>query len=670
MIFFRKLEKLGRTRGLPFVVKYVKESRNAVMRHLSGTPLSSGVLVSLDKDGWPVWLTPLKEWAKGPEHLKVINTLLVCLRWVKLTPVLNTDTITAPSKARDLTSLEIAKALYLLRIEPIKFAWESFHISVKSGPVGQALLMSMTEATLLPQWLIDNLILLGGSKLASRLEDLRENFDILPDSASHVWSKIFPPRSSSLRKLSYFSDKEGKTRVIAILDYWSQSALKPLHDSLNEILKRIKSDCTFNQGKFLTLLADKPIYYSIDLTAATDRMPLSLQKAVLTFIIGEQKAQAWADTLVKLGFNTKSIQGLVYAAGQPMGAYSSWPTMALTHHILVQVAFLRTIPTDIWPKLRSSFKNYALLGDDLVIADHKVADSYFQLLKQLDMDYSPEKTHVSKTTYEFAKRWVHNGVEITGYPVGAVNKMWKSYSLLSNLITNQENHGYVLSPEQLRIFIHALHKLFRPKSYAFEHTNRFVNLYSVFSQLSKDKMTGNFSATFLCIRELFGHSLPSSHLYDDQDYLYKVVLFAKKRLTEMDLQKVSRSHFEVLGRLNKIVAQYVEAWPDQDQNTLNFLWETVPAMLTYSSPLLSSLNDVIENYHKALITNDFSKVESYDLSKYFISKSVFSMKRSESVVLSQSALTKFIINSVKDSRSELFIKELYPNQEGNSIIYL
>lgn len=87
-----------------------------------------------------------------------------------------------------------------------------------------------------------------------------------------------------------------------------------------------------------------------------------------------------------------------------MGAYSSWPSMALSHHIMVQIAFLRTLDESLWPKLKRPFTGYALLGDDLVIGSKLVADQYFLLLKELDIDFSPEKTHVSKTTYEFAKR--------------------------------------------------------------------------------------------------------------------------------------------------------------------------------------------------------------------------------------------------------------------------
>lgn len=59
-----------------------------------------------------------------------------------------------------------------------------------------------------------------------------------------------------VRKLSYFSDKEGKTRIIGILDYFSQTVLKKLHQYLFRILSRIPQDCTFEQSAFLKGVAD------------------------------------------------------------------------------------------------------------------------------------------------------------------------------------------------------------------------------------------------------------------------------------------------------------------------------------------------------------------------------------------------------------------------------
>jgi hypothetical protein len=79
-----------------------------------------------------------------------------------------------------------------------------------------------------------------------------------------------------LTKLSYFSDREGKTRVVAIADYFSQTVLRYLHSYLFSILKLIRQDCTFDQGKFKDLLKDGRLFYSVDLTSATDRFPIDL----------------------------------------------------------------------------------------------------------------------------------------------------------------------------------------------------------------------------------------------------------------------------------------------------------------------------------------------------------------------------------------------------------
>lgn len=70
-------------------------------------------------------------------------------------------------------------------------------------------------------------------------------------------------------------DREGKVRVVALVDYWTQMVLKPLHDGVDSLLKSIKADCTHNQSKFKTLLQKgEGAYGSVDLKSATDRMPV------------------------------------------------------------------------------------------------------------------------------------------------------------------------------------------------------------------------------------------------------------------------------------------------------------------------------------------------------------------------------------------------------------
>jgi hypothetical protein len=71
------------------------------------------------------------------------------------------------------------------------------------------------------------------------------------------------------------------------------------------------------------------------------------------------------------------------------------------------------------------FHNYIILGDDIVIKNNKVARSYISFMSKLGVDISLHKTHVSKDTYEFAKRWIKytplNGFkEVTPIPLKGI----------------------------------------------------------------------------------------------------------------------------------------------------------------------------------------------------------------------------------------------------------
>jgi len=111
--------------------------------------------------------------------------------------------------------------------------------------------------------------------------------------------------------------------------------LKPYHKELSNLLRNLPNDCTYDQGLFFDYLKDYPHYDSLDLSNATDRMPLALQKRIFARIFGESKANAWAELLVGEPYMPKGTP-YAYAAGQPMGMYSSWASMALTHHFIVK----------------------------------------------------------------------------------------------------------------------------------------------------------------------------------------------------------------------------------------------------------------------------------------------------------------------------------------------
>jgi hypothetical protein len=71
--------------------------------------------------------------------------------------------------------------------------------------------------------------------------------------------------------------------------------------------------------------------------------------------------------------------------------------MALTHHVMVLVAARRAGHT--------GYNRYALLGDDLVIADKSVADAYLVIAGDLGVEINISKSLISRDgVSEFAKR--------------------------------------------------------------------------------------------------------------------------------------------------------------------------------------------------------------------------------------------------------------------------
>jgi hypothetical protein len=65
------------------------------------------------------------------------------------------------------------------------------------------------------------------------------------------------------------------------------------------------------------------VLYSVDLSAATDRFPISLIESVLKGVFPESYVSSWKDIMVGYPFDTPGMNGVRYAVGNPMGAYSS-----------------------------------------------------------------------------------------------------------------------------------------------------------------------------------------------------------------------------------------------------------------------------------------------------------------------------------------------------------
>lgn len=99
--------------------------------------------------------------------------------------------------------------------------------------------------------------------------------------------------------------------------------------------------------------------------------------------------------------------------GQALGYYGSWSLFALSHHYIVWLAAWR-----VQPKRASPFRDYALLGDDILIADEEVAREYSKILEQLDVSISLPKSIIYRNgTMEFAKRYWTKSMSVDLSPI-------------------------------------------------------------------------------------------------------------------------------------------------------------------------------------------------------------------------------------------------------------
>jgi hypothetical protein len=330
--------EISKTRGVTGMMTYVKSLRQSYYIYLSGEYPSKKVPgIRVTSDGLPIALTGLdalinrchSDSDKIP-MFRMITTLLSATR--SLTKVTDPDTssITAPpivvSPYPEIPKPDGFWRALGFRLVPSPkvpkvLNFRNYHFSSKSGPNGHALGSSIADLSLisLNKALLDAIRTVGGPKLTLRIDTLLTQLPFV--KAGHP---KFPERD--LRKLSVIPDKEHKVRVVAILDYFSQTALYPFHVYLYRVLKRIPQDCTHNQGSFKEKIKGWEVFHSVDLTAATDRFPLTFIKFAMKPILPQSYLDAWEFIMVGLPFRfttRNEVKYLRYSVGTPMGAYTS-----------------------------------------------------------------------------------------------------------------------------------------------------------------------------------------------------------------------------------------------------------------------------------------------------------------------------------------------------------
>lgn len=89
--------------------------------------------------------------------------------------------------------------------------------------------------------------------------------------------------------------------------------------------------------------------------------------------------------------------------------------LTLLHHAIIQFAAHR-VGHSGW------FQWYALLGDDILIADLKVSAEYRRILDSIGVECGIAKSVISNKgiSLEFAKRYIYKGVDVSPIPLKEV----------------------------------------------------------------------------------------------------------------------------------------------------------------------------------------------------------------------------------------------------------
>jgi hypothetical protein len=428
----------------------MKTCKLHITKFIAGEPLLTNEdRVSLDKDGFPSQLNLLKDLISKSyktgnwNYIRAVLSLLSFTRFLnlkgKFRALLKPDysTIIKPysgSKKKYYIPVWFIKdfiKFYEFQVKYPKDMLKVHYISSKGSPTGPA---TMTSLIALRNYSEEMLRHMFTFLSPINIGQIMRIYTMLEENGQFILEKLGLSKylkRVNFGKLALVHDPEFKVRIIAMVDYYTQWILKPIHSDLLRFLNKIPMDRTFTQDpRHSWDLSNNEKFHSLDLSAATDRFPIFLQERLIKYLYGVEKAKSWVYLLTNRSYATPEGDLLKYSVGQPMGAYSSWAAFTLTHHLVVQwAAHLNGFSV-------GTFQQYIILGDDIVIKHNKVAETYVKLMTKWGVGISGPKTHTSSDVYEFAKRWFKGNVELSGIPLkGILGNLNNILIVLSNIFT-------------------------------------------------------------------------------------------------------------------------------------------------------------------------------------------------------------------------------------------
>lgn len=232
------------------------------------------------------------------------------------------------------------------------------------------------------------------------IHTIQEYYDVFGDSMNGIWGFRGPRYTGEepyIGSIHCTPNPGLKARFFASPALWIQHVLTPLGRIIYSKVNDLPWDCTFDQSKPDLSVKDRltrsKTTFCFDLSSATDRFPFDLQITVLKAIFTSPTAQRHIQFYEYIQSFPYNFYGepLRWVRGQALGMYPSFGTFTLTHGMMLYA--LNNF---------SHNNKFFVLGDDVIILDPELAQSYEQFLIDCDIPYAPHKTISSNRIAEFA----------------------------------------------------------------------------------------------------------------------------------------------------------------------------------------------------------------------------------------------------------------------------
>ncbi|AIT71973.1 RNA-dependent RNA polymerase [Rhizoctonia cerealis mitovirus] len=458
LIISERILNIWKNSGVKFSIQYLSESLRLICNFIAGegvadhshwvSQFSNGIPKIVGIKGRDILVDLLKDSENGsPSRLsmmgRAIITLISIFRVQCPEHVLKFNTVTDPWKGTGtLSDSEIMRGLTAMNLGKFRLKSPKFIWSNKSGVNARFAFLSVG---------LDLIALIGKPRIWIGIIKycIQVRYILFPIifillSISFIPLVIFnylfvflgEGISLNLGRLAIIKELRGKARVVGITDAWTQMLFKPLHDEIYAKLGKIPEDGTRDQLAPVKLLLSNlknPYAVSVDLSAATDRLPVELQARILNCL--GLPGDTWREILARP--YEYMDREYVYAVGQPMGAYSSFAMLALTNHLIMYAA-----ANKLGLVVVKGSGLYAILGDDVAISRGDLATEYNKIMHLLGVEINPIKGFTGKIL-EFAKNLFHvSGTNLSPISAKVILRAARDPIYIVPLINDYINKGY------------------------------------------------------------------------------------------------------------------------------------------------------------------------------------------------------------------------------------